>query len=297
YLYEHEIVKGQTSDSFGVSAKIKRADAALILARAKNLDTENVPESPLFPDVVESAYYYGAVQAAAKAGYINGYPNGKFDPDGTLTREEMAKIVSVAFELEEVSDNYFYDISNSWAKSYINRIAAKGISVGEGNGDFNPESDITRAEFSVMTARALNDEFKMTPVKTIHIVTLSGDDYVEGKYPVHWTYDLDEIDRYVNSHINAEEIRSAFSKMSSDSIRGIEAHHYPTSEQWTAIEKDIEVKITTLTSLDIDNSEFEHAISLYVSFLQKAKENTDHMRYLAVVRGIETVSKEINEIN
>lgn len=169
YLHDKNVVTGYPNGNFGVNDTIRRADAALMLARAKNLDLEKVSMNPSFPDVDKDAYYYQAVEAAAEAGYINGYPNGNFGPDDTLTREQMAKIIATAYEYTPIEEagNYFSDINNTWAKSYINTIAANGISNGSPDGTFNPKKNITRAEFSVMLTRAMNDAYKVQP-PTIH---------------------------------------------------------------------------------------------------------------------------------
>ncbi|WP_085990996.1 S-layer homology domain-containing protein [Oceanobacillus senegalensis] len=161
YLHEEEVVNGLPDGTFGVSDHIRRADAALMLARAKHLDTENVASPSSFPDVKEDAYYFKAVQAAVDAGYLNGYPDGTFGPNDTLTRAQMAKIIAVAFDYTEVNGSYFDDISGNWAKKYINAIAANGISNGTDSGGFEPANNISRAGFSVMLARGMNDTYKV----------------------------------------------------------------------------------------------------------------------------------------
>lgn len=164
FLYEEEVVTGLPSGEFGVSNKITRGDAALMLARAKGLNMEEYRPEYSFPDVSKGIYYEKAIQATAEAGYIDGYPNGDFGPKDHLTREQMAKVIAVAFDLKSTDEvSPFEDISTSWAKVYIRTIAANGISNGVGDGTkFNPKQDITRAEFSVMLARAMNDQFKLT---------------------------------------------------------------------------------------------------------------------------------------
>ena len=52
---------------------------------------------------------------------------------------------------------YFSDIENhGWAKEYINKLAENGIVSGDGNGGFEPERKVTRAEFLRMLLGALN---------------------------------------------------------------------------------------------------------------------------------------------
>jgi N-acetylmuramoyl-L-alanine amidase len=51
--------------------------------------------------------------------------------------------------------NVFTDIENHWAKDTINLLAEKGIIAGRGDGTFDPDGTITRAEVAVMIARAM----------------------------------------------------------------------------------------------------------------------------------------------
>ena len=52
--------------------------------------------------------------------------------------------------------NAFTDIENHWAKDTINFLAEKGIITGRGDGTFDPDGTITRAEVAVMIARVMN---------------------------------------------------------------------------------------------------------------------------------------------
>lgn len=54
----------------------------------------------------------------------------------------------------------FTDITGHWAEDYINRAAAKGFISGYPDGSFKPNHPVTRAEFTVMLARALDLEGK-----------------------------------------------------------------------------------------------------------------------------------------
>jgi len=49
----------------------------------------------------------------------------------------------------------FDDVQNHWAKMNIEKLAARNIAFGKSANEFNPEDNITRAEFAVMIARAL----------------------------------------------------------------------------------------------------------------------------------------------
>ena len=55
-----------------------------------------------------------------------------------------------------VSDDSFSDIQNSWARQQIEVLAGQGIITGKGNDLFDPDGQITRAEFAVLLARLLD---------------------------------------------------------------------------------------------------------------------------------------------
>lgn len=55
-----------------------------------------------------------------------------------------------------LSKDKFTDIENHWARDIINILAEKRIVTGRGDGTFDPDGKITRAEVAVMIARALN---------------------------------------------------------------------------------------------------------------------------------------------
>lgn len=89
------------------------------------------------------------------AGIINGYTDGTFRGDKTITRAEFCKIVCTILGLntESVRDAGFTDISKHWAKNYINACAKAGYVQGKGNGRFAPDANITRAELVTMINR------------------------------------------------------------------------------------------------------------------------------------------------
>ena len=80
-----------------------------------------------------------------------------FKPNDPITREEMAKILSNALELDELetSANPFEDDAEiaQWAKGYVNAVQAEGIMEGS-NGSFNPRDNATRAEGAAVLVRA-----------------------------------------------------------------------------------------------------------------------------------------------
>jgi hypothetical protein len=92
--------------------------------------------------------YKEAVEVLSLVGVIDGKENNNFDPTGTLTRQEAAKIVTYiinqkgADALSKTSS--FADVTDgSWAAGYISYCASKGIIAGTGNNKFDPTGTLT----------------------------------------------------------------------------------------------------------------------------------------------------------
>jgi len=93
-----------------------------------------------------------AVKMLTSLGIINGMSDGKFNPTGTVTRAQMAKMIYVLRNggVDDGAKGYpsmgFTDINGHWAAGYINAIAAAGIIGGFGNGKFCPDQEVTATQ-------------------------------------------------------------------------------------------------------------------------------------------------------
>lgn len=149
------VIAGYSNGNFGPYDELTRQQAAILLTRALELPLENVTD-PGFADMKPSMGFYKEVAAAAKAGIINGKDNGKrFDPNGKLTRAEMAAILKRGFSLPVGDKEYFVDSKGSFAHDAINSLAFNNITNGIGQGKFGPAQNINRADFSVFLYRTL----------------------------------------------------------------------------------------------------------------------------------------------
>lgn len=99
-----------------------------------------------YPDVEANSWYSNQVATLTNAGILVGFPDGTFGPAKHITRAEFATIAALFFRAPEVEGDAFSDISNNWAREYINRAAALGLVSGFPDGTFHPEQEITRAE-------------------------------------------------------------------------------------------------------------------------------------------------------
>ncbi len=93
---------------------------------------------------------------------MEGFEDGAFQPDDTLTRAEAATIMVRLMGLEaeaEQGETSFCDVQkNHWASGYINVAEANGIINGMGDGTFDPEGEVTYMQFVKMLVCILGYE-------------------------------------------------------------------------------------------------------------------------------------------
>lgn len=110
-------------------------------------------EVPSFNDVADH-WALGSINQLVARGAINGYPDGSFRPDNTITRAEFAAVLVKAFQLENHSDITFNDSSTHWARDYIAAAVGSGVANGYNGDTFGPDDPITREQMAVMIVRA-----------------------------------------------------------------------------------------------------------------------------------------------
>jgi hypothetical protein len=160
YLTEKKIITGYPDGTFKPEEPIKRIQAVKMILREMGVDTTGSPD-PGLTDMQPGSYGYEDVAAAVKLGFISGKNDGTFDPFGTLTRGQMAKILVKAYQLNGNIEREFIDVTKEhWAYDFINTLAANNITTGYDDNTFRANQQISRQHFSVFMARYLDDKFK-----------------------------------------------------------------------------------------------------------------------------------------
>ena len=109
----------------------------------------------------EDITHVEAVGTMTALNIINGKDDGRFDPEGTVTRAEMAKMITIALNggvdpvLGTQTTPKFSDIGGHWAQKYIEYCANLGIINGRGNGTFDPAGTVTGTEAAKMILVAM----------------------------------------------------------------------------------------------------------------------------------------------
>ena len=131
---------------------------ALVLVVAMMLSFGVVGANAAFTDVTETTKYAEEVAVLNAIGVIDGMTTTTFAPDGTLTREQAAKIIAFvklgptnAKLIGSASSSRFSDVkADRWSAGYIEYCANLGIIAGNGDGTFAPEGKLTTAAFTKM---------------------------------------------------------------------------------------------------------------------------------------------------
>lgn len=95
-LYAQGVINGISATNFAPKASVNRAEMATILMKTLKL-TPTTPANPSFADVSPSHWAYTAIETVKAAGYINGYPDGRFAPNKGVARVEALAILAKAY--------------------------------------------------------------------------------------------------------------------------------------------------------------------------------------------------------
>lgn len=158
YLTDLKVINGFPDDTFRPEVDVTRAQFAAMVARSLQLPDADSD----FKDVSKNSSVYKEVSQAAAAGIVIGDPNGRFHPDRTVTRAEMAIMLERALQLKgdfpKVAE-LSYDDKNSIGRSAresIERLTYYDIMGANEENRFLPSKEGTRVETSVALYQLLN---------------------------------------------------------------------------------------------------------------------------------------------
>ena len=158
YVYRNNLMYGTTNTTFSPDANLTRAMFAAMLYRLAG--SPRVVGTCPFPDVSSTAYYLDAVIWGEKNGIIYG-EGGKFNPDGKITREQMAAMMRRYADFCELKTDARADLSgytdaaavSSWALNDMKWAVAEHLLYGDTNSHLNPTNNATRAEAAAILQR------------------------------------------------------------------------------------------------------------------------------------------------
>jgi hypothetical protein len=171
-LTESGVVAGVTKSQYQSSKAATRGEAAQFIVNA--IGVEKISNSkPTFTDVPTTNKYYADIETLVALGVVGGHVDGTFKPEGTLKRSEIAKMLTLAFELEvsSATTTKFSDVNaikNTNEKRYIQTLIDYGITNGTSATKFSPYETLTRGQLATFLKRsmdAVSDEFMIIGVE------------------------------------------------------------------------------------------------------------------------------------
>jgi len=99
---QNNVVRGYEDNTYHPTETVTRDQMAVYVARAKGwvgIDDDMTTAPELFPDVPAGFWCGTAIQACVNNGVVQGYQDGKYHPEDTVTRDQMAVYIARAFQL------------------------------------------------------------------------------------------------------------------------------------------------------------------------------------------------------
>ncbi|MBQ7938909.1 MAG: S-layer homology domain-containing protein [Clostridia bacterium] len=151
YVYEKGLFQGTSSTTFAPNTSMTRAMFVTVLGRLAGVDPSQYP-GKTFDDVVENTWYSPYVRWASEEGIVQGYGNGLFGVEDTLTIEQavviMARYAEHTGRYITVSawEEGYHDCESvsAWAVSPMKWAVKNGIYTGE-KGWLTPQSPAKRS--------------------------------------------------------------------------------------------------------------------------------------------------------
>ena len=159
YVYENGLMNGTTATTFTPNATTSRGMIVAILWRQAGSPT--VDYLMEFNDVAPTAYYGEAVRWAASEGIVGGYGDGRFGPNDTITRQQLAAILYRFAQQQGYDTSARADLSgyadlgavSSYAVEALQWTNAEGLVNGTSATTLSPGGNATRAQAAVILSR------------------------------------------------------------------------------------------------------------------------------------------------
>lgn len=148
YLAQRKIINGKSENIFAPNDYLTRAEAVKLLVTAFNIEIPAELSLP-FDDVNNSDWFYPYLCAAYKSGLIQGITQNTFAPQQTITRQDIAVLISRIIKSdEEGADLTFSDSGeiSDYAKNSVSLLYSLGIINGTDQNRFAPHENTTRAQ-------------------------------------------------------------------------------------------------------------------------------------------------------
>ena len=168
FLWANNVTSGVSETKFDTMSQVKRADAAIFIAKVMGLEPGGVYKDSGFTDVPKNAKW--AVDALAEHGIVNGKTTTKFGASEHLTRGEAAAMIVKAAKIEADStktETQFTDVNKRFAP-YVQALVDEKIASGKDSKTFGTSMPVTRGELALFLNRG-NAKFGYFDLMVMHM--------------------------------------------------------------------------------------------------------------------------------
>ena len=130
--------------------KIKRKIVSILFTFIAVLNSSIVGFANTTINDIKGHWAESQINEFISNGHINGYNDGTFKPNNSITRAEFVKIFNKYFGLTETSGKVFNDTQTHWAKNEIDIAVTNGVCNGVSETEFRPNDPITREQAAKM---------------------------------------------------------------------------------------------------------------------------------------------------
>ena len=108
-----------------------------------------------FTDASTTAWYHDGVHYCIDEGLMEGYGNGLFGPNDTLSRAQLCQILyNMEGQPAVTGESAFTDVADgAWYFDAVTWAASEGIATGYGDGTYGPDDSITREQLAAILYR------------------------------------------------------------------------------------------------------------------------------------------------
>lgn len=151
YAYDEKIMTGTSGNTFEPESKLTRAQMTQILY---NMEGQPSVNGDAFSDVQNGDWFFKAVNWAASQGVVNGVGGGRFDPNSSITREQMVVMLCNYANYKDYETDRLVDLSeytdtasiSDYAYAPLQWAVGEGIISGVTETTIQPKGTATRAQ-------------------------------------------------------------------------------------------------------------------------------------------------------
>lgn len=182
---------GNTSSGGGSGSGGSKGQSTLpsIVPNQNVVNNGSTISNEVFSDIGNTEWAKEAILFLNEKGIVSGVGENKFNPNSAITREQIAKILALAFEISaDNSENVFADVTEGqWYYEYISALYENGIVNGISDSEFGVGRSVTRQDFAVMVYRIIGNSeeisanLEFTDVEEISDYALNAVSYLSSK--------------------------------------------------------------------------------------------------------------------